>query len=332
MRKFREMNLIVIAAVAAALFVVGAALALNISKLTAATYSADLASAVGLKSGDVVTIAGVRVGQVSGLTLHGDVARVSFTVSGSHRLGRDTRLNVKILNPVGVEYLELVPEGPGRLRAPIPVGRTTIPGTLVGDLNQLTAQAQQTNIPQLVKALEVLTQTVAANSPAQTKAALDGVAQLSAVLAGRQQEIEQLVTQSARLTGLLSGDSSQIVDLLGQSSLLLQVLDQRKEALDNLLATTSRLTGQIDHVISADRSQLDPMLSNLQALSSFLARDSSDIGRALPLVAAFSRYAANLAGSGPYADFVAPTLVVPDNLIDQCAGLLPLNPQRGCRV
>lgn len=332
MKKFRERNLVIIAAIAAAVFVIGAAITLNIQRITGTTYSAYVQSAVGLENGDVVTIAGVRVGSVTGLSLAGSVAKVSFSVSGGRRLGDDTRVNVKVLNPVGVEYLELVPEGPGRLQGTIPVSRTTIPGTLVSDLNQFTSQTRQTNIPQLVHSLEVLTQTVAANSPAQAKAALDGVAALSGVLASRQQEIEQLNTQAFQLTSLLNGHNGQLVDLLVQSNVLLQVLNQRKAAIDNLLSTTSRLTDQINHLIVGDRAELDPMLSNLQALSAFLARDSSDIGDALPLVAAFSRYSANLAGSGPYADFVAPTLVVPDNLIGQCAGLVPLDSQRGCRA
>jgi phospholipid/cholesterol/gamma-HCH transport system substrate-binding protein len=316
--------------------VIAGYLALNFSKLPLIshqrTYSADLQSAVGLQAGDVVTIAGVRVGAVKGLSLHGDVARVSFTINGGPRLGQDTALNVKVLNPVGVEYLELVPTGPGNLQGSIPVTRTTIPGTLVGDLNQLTNNTQQTNLPQLVSALKVLTQTLAANSPAQTKAAIDGVANLSAVLAGRQSELATLVTQADQLTSLLNSHSSQLVDLLGQSNLILSVLEQRKAAIDNLLSTTSQLTNQIDHLISGDRSVLDPMLSNLQAVSAFLARDSHNIQDAIPLLSAFSRYSANLAGSGPYADFVAPALVIPDNLIAQCAAIAHLDALRGCRV
>lgn len=332
MRKFRERNLIIVAAISAAVLVIAGLFALNIGRLTATTYSADLQSAIGLQSGDVVTIAGVRVGAVSGLKLAGNVAQVTFTVSGSHRLGQDTSVNVKVLNPVGVEYLELVPSGPGSLHGPIPVGRTSIPGTLIGDLNQFTNQTQQTDIPQLVQALKVLTQTVAANSPDQTKAALDGVAELSAVLAGRQQELTNLVSQANQLTSLLNSHSSQLVNLLGQSALLLQVLQERKGAIDNLLATTSQLTNQLNHIIVGDRSVLDPMLANLQSLSAFLAKDSSNVAAAIPLLAAFSRYSANVAGSGPYADFVAPTLVVPDNLIAECAAIGKLDAQRGCRA
>lgn len=331
MRKFRERNLVVIAAVAAVLMVIGAFFALNFGKFTSTTYAADLQSAVGLQPGDVVTIAGVRVGSISSLSLDGPVAKATFEVNGHHHLGEDTSVEVKVLNPVGVEYLELVPKGSGTLHGTIPVERTSVPGTLVGDLNQLTTETEQTDIPQLVKALQVLTNTVAANSPAQARAALDGVANLSAVLASNQQQLEDLVKQSDQLTGVLNGSSSQLVQLIGQSSLLLEVLNQRKQALDHLLATTSALTDRIDHLISGDRSILDPLLSNLNAVSAELAKESGNVSQAIPLLAAFSRYSANVTGSGPYADFVAPSLVIPDNLLAQCAAMGQLDPQRGCR-
>ena len=332
MRKFRERNLLIVAAVTALVMMGGALFALNFASLTQTSYSAYLQSAVGLQSGDVVTVAGVRVGSISSLALDGNQARVTFAINNGQHLGSTTSLQVKVLNPVGVEYLELDPSGPGTLKGPIPLNRTSIPGTLVGDLNQLTTNTQATNVAQLVKALQVLTSTFQANSPTETKAALDGVAQLSAVLAGRQQELETLVTQADSLTSALNSHNSQLVDLIGQSSLLLQVLDARKSALDNLLKTTSQLTGQIDHIIGGDRSVLDPLLNNLQAVSAALAKDSGNLGQAIPLLAAFSRYSANVTGSGPYADFVAPSLVIPDDLIAQCAAIAKLDPQRGCRA
>jgi phospholipid/cholesterol/gamma-HCH transport system substrate-binding protein len=331
-RKFRERNLVIVAAIAAVILVIAGGFALDFAKLTETTYTADLQSAVGLQPGDVVTIAGVRVGAVSSLSLDGTVAKATFEISHGHHLGDQTSVVVKVLNPVGVEYLELVPSGQGSLHGTIPVGRTTVPGTLVGDLNELTNETQQTNLAQLVKALQVLTSTVAANSPEQTKAALDGVANLSAVLAADQQQLETVVTQGDQLTQVLNSNSGQLVQLLGQSSLLLQVLDQRKQALDHLLATTTQLTDQVDHIISGDRGVLDPLLGNLRAGSAELAKEAGNVGQAIPLLAAFSRYSANVTGSGPFADFVAPSLVIPDDLVAQCAAIAKLDPQRGCRA
>jgi phospholipid/cholesterol/gamma-HCH transport system substrate-binding protein len=331
LRKFRERNLVAIAAVATAVVLLGGAFALNFARLTESSYRAQLATAVGLQPGDVVTIAGVRVGSVSGLSLDHGVAEATFEIGSQYHLGSTTSVVVKVLNPVGVEYLELVPSGPGSLHGPIPVNRTTVPGTLVSDLNGLTADAASTNIPQLVQSLQVLTQTFAANTPGQTRAALDGVAALSAVLAHDQQQLEQVVVQGDALTGLLNNDSSQLVALIGQSGLLLQELQQRQAALNHLLTTTTQLTDELDHLIGTDRAYLDPLLRNLQSVSAELAQQSGNVQRAIPLLAAFSRFSANITGSGPYADFVAPALIIPDNLIAQCAATAAVTAQQGCR-
>ena len=336
MRKFRELNLYAIAGISTVVLVIAAYLALNFAKLplisNQRTLRADFANAVGLQKGDVVTIAGVRVGAITGMALNGGYAQISFTVSGGPRLGNETRIDAKVLNPVGVEYLELTPGGSGSVTSPIPIDRTSVPGTLVGDLNQFTVQTQQTNLAQVAQALRVITQTVAANTPEETKAAIDGVAALSAVFAQKQVEVADLVGQSDQLSKILNSNTAQLVSLLGEGDIVLQVLNQRKAAIDNLLATTTQLTERLDHLVVDDRSALDPLLANLQTVSASLANDSTNLGKAIPLLAAFARYSANVTGSGPFADVVAPGLVIPDNLIAQCASIGALDPQRGCRV
>jgi len=334
MKKFRERNPYAVAAISTAVLVIVGYLALNFSHLplisSQKSYRADFATVVGLSKGDVVTIAGVRVGSISGFSLRGDFVQVAFTVNGGYRLGSDTTADAKVINPVGVEYIELTPLGPGHLVGPIPISRTTVPGTLTSDLNTLAGQTEQTNIPQLVKSLEVVSQTLAGTSPATTRAALNGIAQFSAVLANKQTELGQLVSQSNSLAVLLNQHSVQLVNLLGQANLILEVLDQRQAAIKSLLVTTGQLTAQLDHILVGDQASLDPMLNNLQAVSAFLARDDSALSTAIPLLAAFNRYAANATGSGPFADVVAPTLVLPDNLIAQCSQVA-LSQLLGCR-
>ncbi|HLI25144.1 MAG TPA: MlaD family protein [Acidimicrobiales bacterium] len=334
-KKFRERNLRMVAAVALAIFLVAVLIALNISNLplisNQKTYQADFASAVGLQKGDVVTISGVRVGAVTALALEGNVVRVTFKVNG-YSLGDQTRVDEKILNPVGVEYLELRPAGAAPLQGPVPVTRTTVAATFVSNINDLTAETRQTNINQLVKSFNTFSQILQGTSPAQTRAALEGISKLSGILASRQSELSGLVTQANALVVTLNDHSAQLVNLLGQADLVLQVLNQRRSAITNLLTTTTELSQELNHIIVGDRPQLETLLTNLQTVSSFLAKDANNFAAAQPLLAAFSRYSANIAGSGPFADFVAPALFLPDNLIAQCSKLQPLDPQRGCRV
>ncbi len=337
MKRFRERNLSVLGLVVAIFLLVVILGALNFSKLPLINnnvkYRADFANAAGLESGDIVTIAGVKVGQINGLALHGDRVRVTFSVSAATRLGSTTAAAAKVLTPVGQEYLELVPSGPGQLSTaePIPTARTSIPATLIGNLYQLTQQTEQVNIPQLVQSLNVATATLQGTPSSATSAALTGLAKFSQILADRQQQLNTLITAGAQLTGVLSQRSGQIVDLIGQGDLVLQVLDQRRQAIKSLLDSTSSLSQQLTALLANNRPQLTALLSNLQTVSAVLSKDSTTIGNAVPLLAAFDRYAANATGSGPFADLVIPTMLIPDNLVAQCGAKGTLDATFGCR-
>ncbi len=337
MKRFRDRSPTVVGLVTLAVAVAAVLGALNFSKLPifggGVTYYADFANAGGLAKGDIVTVAGVQVGQITGLALDGDRVQVSFTVTRSVALGVDTTAAAKVLNPVGEEYLELTPRGPGRLltSSAIPTAHTTIPSTLVGDLSQLTSQAERYDIAQLVRSLDVSSQDLQGTPPSVTAAALSGLARFSAVLAAHQQDLSTLVVQGAQLTAVLSQRSQELVNLIGQSNLVLQVLDQRRQEIQTLLASTASLSAQLTSLFHTNGAQFDSLLSNLQTVSAVLAKDRTTLGNAIPVLSAFNRYAANVTGSGPFADVVVPTMLVPDNIIKQCAQQLPINTTLGCQ-
>jgi phospholipid/cholesterol/gamma-HCH transport system substrate-binding protein len=336
MKRFSDRNPTKVGIVSIVVMLVAVLLALNFSKLplinTHTTYRADFAEAGGLQSGDIVTVAGVRVGQITKLALHGDRVRVSFTVSSSVHLGVDTSAAGKVLNPVGQEYLELVPAGPGRLRSStvIPTSRTSIPSTFVGDISQLTEQVGGFDIPQMVKSMQVGSQDLQASPARATSAALSGLARFSQVLANRRQELATVVVEGAKLTQVLSDRSAELVNLVGQGDLVLQVLRQREVTIQQLLAATSTLSQQLSAILTTNGSQLNSFLTSLQSVSATLSRDSTTLANAIPMLAAFDTYAANVTGSGPFADFVLPTTLIPGNLIAQCSKL-PITPTAGCR-
>jgi phospholipid/cholesterol/gamma-HCH transport system substrate-binding protein len=299
-----------------------------------ATYSADFADAGGLTTGDIVTIDGVKVGTITAMALQGDHVVVTFDVQSGIQLGSTTSAAAEVLSPVGQEYMELDPAGAGSLQGVIPESRTSVPYNLVTDLSGLGTVIQHYDIPELEKALDVTGQDLDATSAREVTAAFDGLAKVSGVLGSEQSALATIVTQGAGLTSVLSQRSTQLFDLFGQANLVLQVLRQRASAIHQLLAATSTLGAEIDSVLSVNRSQLTSLLQSLQGVSAVLAKDGKDIAAALPVLEAFSRYAANSTGSGPFADVAIPTLLVPDNLASQCSksGAYPTgNAQVGCR-
>jgi phospholipid/cholesterol/gamma-HCH transport system substrate-binding protein len=322
-KRFRERNRALtglIGIVVTALLIVGA---LNFPELplihSNGTYLADFSSSGGLATGDIVTIDGVKVGSITGMSLDGDQVLVTMTLQSGLHFGSTTSAAAKVLSPVGTEYLELYPSGPGALSSTIPVSRTSVPYNLVTDLSGLGAEIQQYNIPELEKSLEVSAQDLNATSVKETTQAFAGLARISNVLGNEQSALATIVSQGAALSAVLSQRSQQLFDLFGQSNLVLTVLEQRRTAIRQLLTATSTLSQQITSILSVNRSQLTSLLQSLQSVTQVLAKDSNDFGEAIPVLAAFSRYAANVTGSGPFADVSVPTLLIPDNVIDQCA-------------
>ena len=268
------------------------------------------------------------------MSLAGNKVEITFSVQGGLRLGATTSAAAEVLSPVGTEYMEISPSGSGSLSGTIPLSRTSVPYNLVTDLSGLGAEIQQYDLPQLEKSLEVSSQDLNATPSSETMEAFNGLARFSEVLGGEQSALSTIISQGSKLTGILSQRAQQLFDLFGQSNLVLTVLQQRKDAIHQLFVATSTLSQQITSILSVNRSQLTTLLQDLQSVSAVLAKESTSFGNAIPVLAAFSRYAANTTGSGPFADVAVPTLLIPDNLIKQCseAGAFPsTDSQVGCR-
>lgn len=322
MMRFRERNQAVLGGMsllALLLLVVGA---LNLRKLPLlnnnATYTAEFVNSGGLSASDNVTVAGVRVGSVKDLKLAGTKVRVRFSMDKGIRLGAQTKAYAKVLAVVGTQYLEIDPEGPGKLAGAIPTNRTTVPYTFVDSLQQLSATEQQYDLPTIIESLKVGTEVLGSTSAAETTAALTGLADLSAILAARKAELATVVSEGADLAKTLADRRDQLFSLVGQGDLVLKVLQERRAALQQLFTGTTSLSNELIRLVGPNRTELKSLLTNLQTVSQLLADDTAKIDAALPILGAFNRYAANATGSGQFLDATIPTMLIPDAYIAQC--------------
>ncbi|HEY1650882.1 MAG TPA: MCE family protein [Acidimicrobiales bacterium] len=336
MKRFSERNHVVVAIIGSALLVVVALGAINFSKLPLINdhtgYGAAFADSAGLAQGDPVSVAGVDVGTVSGLSLSGSHVLVQFTVQNGVHLGDHTAAAAKVLTPLGQEYLDLKPAGAVQMAAGavIPESRTQETQTIVSTIRSGANVVQGINLHQLEQALAVTNQDLEAVPPGATSSLLTGLSQLSNVIASRSGELAKLVQNVSQLTSTLQQHGTQLFSLIGQSDLVLQVLNQRHAAIDQLLKSTASLTQQLQALLSAHQAQIGPLLSDLQTVSGVLAKDGTDVAAAIPLLTAANKYLANVTGSGSFGDFVMPAALIPDNVIAQCAKAGATNPVTGC--
>ncbi len=165
------------------------AAALNLQKfpgLRGTGYEADFSDASGLHKGNMVQIAGIRVGRVSKIDLAGDHVVVHFTLDPGTEVGEDTAASIEVLNLLGEKFLDLEPAGSERLEAgaTIPLDRTDSSYDIVKVFSKLSDTTERIDIPQLQQALTTVAGTMRRSSD-EAKVTFDGLSRLSVAIASR---------------------------------------------------------------------------------------------------------------------------------------------------
>ncbi|SDS58780.1 phospholipid/cholesterol/gamma-HCH transport system substrate-binding protein [Nocardioides scoriae] len=304
---FRERNPVVIGAISIAVL---AALLLGAFKAGSLpligggdTYRAAFNDASGLKPGDEVRIAGVRVGKVDAIELDGNQVVAKFKVDTPSKFGRETGAQIKIKTLLGDMYLALEPEGSGQLAedALIPRSRTQSAFDVVSAFEGLAGKAEDIDVDQLGKSFDTLAE-LTDNTPAAFQGTLRGLSRLSETVASRNDQIGELLRNLDTVSGTLANRDEDLVSLMKDSDVLLRALVARREAVHTLLVSTNRLSLELTALVRQTRSDLKPALDNLKGVVDTLLKNQNNLDESLRLLEPFYRVFANTLGSGPWFD------------------------------
>jgi phospholipid/cholesterol/gamma-HCH transport system substrate-binding protein len=287
-------------------------------------YTAYFAEAAGLQAGNEVRIAGVTVGQVTGVSLAGDKVAVTFRVKNEW-VGNRTTAAIDIKTLLGDKYLELDPRGTAAQdpAQPIPLSRTISPYDVTQAFSGLGQQISGINTAQLAKSLQTLSSAFA-TTPPYVRSALHGLAALSASVASKDTQVTSLLAGARKVTGTLAAQDARFQALLGDGNLLLAELQQRQADIHALLLDTQALASQLSGLVSDDQAQLGPALQALNQVTSVLQANQANLGRALALAGPYYRLLGNTLGNGRWFDVYVCGLVP--------HSYAPANtPRRGCQ-
>ena len=301
---FRERNPVVIGAVGLAVIAAMLLLAFNIDDiplLAGRSHSAAFTEAGGLKAGDDVRIAGVKVGKVTAVDLDGDHVRVDFRVGRSTDLGSETAASVRIKTILGQKFLMLEPAGQGELDEEIPVSRTVPAYDVVEAFSDLARTSERIDTTQLATALDTIADTFR-DSPEEVRAAVDGLGRLSRTVASRDDQLRELLDHANGVTGVLAARNEELVSLLSDGDLLLQELQQRRADIHRLLVSTVTLSQQLTGLVRDNRAAIRPALANLEQVLATLRANQDNLDRSIRLLAPFVRVFANTIGNGRWFD------------------------------
>ncbi|WP_328612084.1 MCE family protein [Amycolatopsis sp. NBC_00345] len=267
------------------------------------TYQAEFHEAAGLRSGDEVRVAGVKVGEVTGVDLAGDHVDVRFRVQDTW-VGDRTTAAIKIKTLLGQKNLVLDPVGgteldPGK---PIPLERTSSPYDVTTVFNDLGSTLGSINTDQLAQAFRALSGTIGASAPADVRAAFTGVAALSQTLASRDDELVKLFQNTQAISKTLADRSGQIGSLIRDGNTLLTQLNARKDSISKLFTGIRSLSTQLRGLVADNQKTLGPALDQLDRVAGVLQQNQAKLEDSLRLAGPFYRLLGNALGNGHWID------------------------------
>ncbi|SKG69351.1 Putative MCE family protein [Mycobacteroides abscessus subsp. bolletii] len=235
------------------------------------SYTAVVSDAFGLRAGDDVRIAGVRVGRVESVDLDGDVARIAFLVQNDQRLYGNTVASVTYQNIIGQRYLglslgktgstDVLPAG-----SVIPLERT-VPSFDVGKVLNGYAPLFSTLDPQQV---DNLTNGIVASlqgDSASITALVQQSSSLTKTLAGNDRSLGDVITSLNTVAGTLAAQDTNLDSVISQTRQVVTEFNSRRPDLVSSLGTLNHAVQRLSAITDEIYPDLNSLVSRQPGFS-----------------------------------------------------------------
>jgi phospholipid/cholesterol/gamma-HCH transport system substrate-binding protein len=264
----------------------------------------------GLRSGDAVRVAGVDVGEVTGVNPNFQEGHVVITweVDRNVELGRDTTAEIALGTLLGGEHLRLTstPTEPFLADLPaeerrIPLDRTSVPISVAEALGDTTRAVQELDTDRVNDVISSFADvaTESQSVAGDLFAHLDAVA---SAITEREADVQRLVDSSRTVTATLAERDQQLVALVDAAAVLLDQIAQRRDQLAAVLGDGAAAVQALSTTLAEHRQSLEAVLGDLHVAIDAAGRQLGPLNESLawmgPTFSGLSR-----AGShGPWID------------------------------
>lgn len=279
-------------------------------------YHAELPHASGLRPGDAVRVAGLEVGRVTAVTAKGDTVHVDFTASDDVALTTDTRTEVKLVSLLGKRYLELDPGEGEPLGSGGTLGKAQADSTYTLERFWLdaTPEVDALDLSLMEQAIDTLS-TDLRGRPGDLAAALDGMTEVSGIVATREGQLDRLLRSTRAVTDLLVDQQDELTSLMTDADLVMTMVYERREALRLLLHDSRDLVVRLTSLVRHNQADLGSTLRDARRVLHVLTAHKEDLDRTLELAGPAMRFFTNSTGDGPWLGVNSPYFVFPDDFI-----------------
>lgn len=331
MRSFRDRNPYAVGLVSTLVLgaLTGLAFMVGLLNLLEDTYEmeATFTDAAGLRGGDEVKLAGVKVGRVTSIEADRDegLVKVEWVVNRGIDIGSEAGADIALETLLGSKFIRITNATKGdQLMADLPreervipfedcdgedrcVPRTSTPVDVFDLTREATERIEETDnerLNQLVNQLADVTE----GKRATITDLVEGIDQVSTAINERETQLDALLDEADELAANLAAKDQTLVQLIDSSRKILDYLVARRDQLAEALGAGSDAVRSLSVLIDTNAVQLDAILDDLDPTLATVDRNLPDLNRALA-VAGPAFYGQALAGThGPWQDIYVAAL------------------------
>lgn len=246
--------------------------------------------ASGLRAGDDIKLAGVKVGRVTGLAVDRDIGAVTveWVVDDGIEIRDGARAEIALSSLLGAKEVRILDAMEGETamvdlpedQRVVPVERTTVPFDLF-ELTRVGTEGIQELDTESLNALLVDLADITEGKAGTVEDLVEGINRVGAAVNQREAEFEALLDQADRLSGTLADKDDEILTLLDSSQRILELIVARRNDLALALGESADTVQELDRLISTNKQRLDSALDSLAPTLDVVAAEQDDIDRAL---------------------------------------------------
>lgn len=248
------------------------------------TYDAIFSDVSGLRNGDDVKVAGVRVGRVESIEIDGDGARVRFELSEQQPILENTAIVMRYQNLLGQRYLALVQ---GRDRgdeledgATIPLERTD-PGfdltELLNGFRPLFEVLEPDDVNQLATSLVKVLQ----GEGGTVETLLQQTSRLTNFIADRDDVIGNVLTNLTPVLTNLAGQGTELKGTVKELRALMTGLARDRKSIGQSIDGVSQLVGATSELLREARVPAVRTIQRFRTVARMLAASREELNAAL---------------------------------------------------
>jgi phospholipid/cholesterol/gamma-HCH transport system substrate-binding protein len=283
--------------------------------------------AAGLRSGDDVKVAGVKVGRVTGIEADREqgLVHVKWVVNDGVDIGSGAGADIALETLLGSKFIRINDAEAGDdLMADLPRDervipfedcgadglcepRTTTPVDVFDLTRQATERIEATDNDKLNQLINQLAGITAGRRGTVTDL-VTGLNDVSSAINEREAQLESLLDHADELSANLADKDQTLVRLIDSSRTILDFLVQRREELSTALGAGSDAVSALSLLIDTNREQLDAILTDLHPTLATVQANMPDLNRALASLGPGLLGQSTAGSHGPWLDIYVAAL------------------------